>query len=203
MQVNVRPVAILRRIRDCFVLIRFLRFVGIFAEHDSAGPLHGQFRLPHRTELGIRVVVDPHLAANYSERLGRARTRVYVTCCTVSTCCALQLFRLFVLGAADRPYAVLTCAVRVWISLDCPGYFRGVITTHFSANVSLINQKKNLRICPIRECFESFYSVKWIAFQNTKRHCANYYKFFVYRMCTTRVKKLLALRISGEGSHIY
>jgi len=155
-QVNVRPVAILRRIRDCFVLIRFLRFVGIFAEHDSAGPLHGQFRLPHRTELGIRVVMDPHLAANYSERLGRARTRVYVTCCTVSTCCALQLFRLFVLGAADRPYAVLTCAVRVWISLDCPGYFRGVITTHFSANVSLINQKKNLRIVQLENALNHF-----------------------------------------------
>ena len=144
MQANVRPVAILRRIRDFVVHVRFLRFVGIFAEHDGAGPLHGQFRFPHRTEFGIRVVVDPHLAANHSERLGRARIRVYVTCCTVSTCCALQLFRLFVLGAADRPYALLTCAVRVWISPDCPGHFRDVITTHSSANVSLTNQKNEV-----------------------------------------------------------
>lgn len=74
-EADVRPLVVLRRTRDLMILARFLHLAGIFAEDDGVGPFHGQLgRLPHRVVLGIRVVVDPHLAAQ------------------PSTCCALQLF---------------------------------------------------------------------------------------------------------------
>lgn len=102
---KVRPIAVLRRACDSAVVARFRHLVGIFTEHDRARPLHSQLgRLPHRAVLGIRVVVDPHLATGRSEStVTCAYVRVYATL-TVwpSTCCALQLFRAHCQRAPSR-----------------------------------------------------------------------------------------------------